>query len=56
LREDLPTLAERGNEGAPCLYRIRFDDGWESDVFEDELLTSREDFHRPDPPKVLTPA
>ena len=43
-------FVERGEAGASLLYRVRFDDGLEWDVFEDELMTSRDHFERPDPP------
>ena len=42
---------ERMQDGCPNIYRVRFADGLEWDVFEDELLTSPEFFTRPDPPK-----
>lgn len=44
------TLAERGVEGTPLTYKVKFADGLEWTVFEDELMTSREGFFRPDPP------
>jgi hypothetical protein len=43
----------RATAGEPCVYRARWDDGFEWDVFEDELVDSPGDFCRPDPPKVL---
>ena len=55
LADEIPTRQERAYEGCPCLYRVRFEDGLEWDVFEDELLDSPEEFTRPDPPRVLTP-
>ena len=51
----LPTFAERAAAGMQLVYRVRFQDGLEWDVFEDELLRSPSDFQRPDPPK-RTPA
>lgn len=42
--------AERYESGHQLLYRVRFQDGLEWDVFEDELLQSRDGFTRPDPP------
>lgn len=42
-----PTLMERGEAGHPITYKARWDDGFEGDVFEDELLTSA-DFYEPD--------
>lgn len=35
---------ERLNDGCPLIYRVRFSDGHEHDVFEDELMSSRELF------------
>lgn len=34
------TPEERGDNGQPTVYRIRFGDGYEDDAFEDELLDS----------------
>lgn len=51
VRAEAPTMAIRGTEYAmPCMYIIRFIDGHEAGVFEDELMTDRADFFRPDPP------
>jgi uncharacterized protein (DUF1810 family) len=36
------TFLDRGEEGSPHIYRVRWDDGSEGDVFEDELLTAPE--------------
>ena len=47
------TAAERGEQGVPLTYRVRFEDGLEWDAFEDELLTSADGFVRPDPPHVV---
>jgi hypothetical protein len=49
---------ERIESGVLIGYLIRFADGFEADVFEDELLDSREEFSRPDPPErpKTTPA
>jgi len=44
------TIQERGEAGHCLLYRVRFDDGLEWDVFEDELMDDQEQFCRPDPP------
>jgi hypothetical protein len=30
------------------MYKVRFDDGFENEVFEDELVKSPEEFYRPD--------
>jgi hypothetical protein len=45
------TPEERGNEGCPRVYRVRFADGFEADAFEDEVLTSPAQYTRPDPPQ-----
>jgi len=37
--DEMPTIAERSEEGVPLTYRVRFDDGVEGPAFEDELLT-----------------
>jgi len=34
------------------MYSVRFDDGFEYDVFEEELVASPKDFYRPDYRKV----
>jgi hypothetical protein len=34
----------------PKLYTVQFDDGLVCDVFEDELMESKDRFYRPDPP------
>lgn len=44
------TLRQRGENGHQLLYRVKFDDDAEYDVFEDELLDSQSEFERPDPP------
>ena len=44
------TFAERADAGCQVVYKARFDDGLEWDVFEDELLDSKNEFERPDPP------
>lgn len=44
------TFEERADAGEVLTYRVRFDDGLEWTVFEDELLTSKDDFCRDDPP------
>lgn len=41
---------ERYENGMLLLYRVKFDDGLEWDVFEDELLDSQGEFQRPAPP------
>lgn len=52
LRADQPTIIERGEDGSPCLYRVRFAGGAEYDVFEDELLTDPAGYERPNPPST----
>lgn len=52
LLDELPTLVERGEAGEVLTYRVRFADGLEWDVFEDELDTTKENWCRPDPPVV----
>ena len=47
---DGSTMRERGEAGAPRAYRVRFRDGLEHTAGEDELMTSRRGFYRPDPP------
>lgn len=44
------TFEERCASCTQLLYRVRFDDGFEHDVFEDELLDGQDGFERPDPP------
>lgn len=48
------TLIERCENGMCCCYIVRFDDGLETTVFEDELLNSPEQFCRPDFPSEVT--
>ncbi len=50
---DFTTFRQRAMEGMQILYRVRFPDGLEWDVFEDELLDNPSQFTRPDPPKKL---
>lgn len=45
------TFRQRADNGQQALFRVRFNDGVEWDVFEDELDTSKSFFERPDPPK-----
>lgn len=44
------TRAERDDAAMPFTYTVRFDDGLEWAVFEDELTADRADWYRPDPP------
>jgi hypothetical protein len=48
---DIKTLEERCECGCPIVYKIRFQDGFEGDAFEDELLDSEDEYYRPDPPE-----
>lgn len=45
------TPNERGDNGHPAMYSVKFDDGFVADIFEDEIMNSQSDFFRPDPPK-----
>ena len=47
------TRTERDEAACSMIYRVRFDDGHEADVFEDELLDSITEFCRPNPPQHL---
>ncbi len=42
----------RSENGAPRVFRARWADGFEWDIFEDELLDDPTEFCRPDPPKL----
>ena len=45
------TFMERGHNGEPRVYRVKFADGLKWDVFEDELMTSPRHYSRRfDPP------
>jgi hypothetical protein len=46
------SFEERSESGHPLVYRVVFhSDNFIGTVFEDELLSSKDDFYRPDPPK-----
>ena len=45
--EPKTTFNQRCHEGIQCLYRVRFSDGYEDTVFEDELLDATDQFCRP---------
>ena len=45
------THGERMDGGMVLVYQVRFDDGLEWSVFEDELLTDPSEFERADPPR-----
>lgn len=47
------TIEQRHEAGMPKVYRVRFSDGHEGAVFEDELYTSAEYWHRDNPPAAL---
>ena len=60
---DVVSLVERGNgnneqerasDGCPAVFRVRFHNGTEKDVFEDELMETKEQFYRPDPPDSMS--
>jgi len=44
------TIEERCEAGMALVYCVRFPDGYEGDVWEDELLDSPEEYNRPSPP------
>ena len=47
-----PTPEERAHEGDSLSYLVEFlSDGYQDTIGEDELLLSRDEFERPDPPK-----
>lgn len=46
------SFIQRGHAGTPKTYRVRWLDGYEDDVFEDELLTDAAAFARPDPKRT----
>ncbi len=35
------------------MFHVRFADGWDYDVFEDELFDNPQQFYRPDPPRGI---
>jgi len=43
---------ERVEEGMVFVYKVKFDDGFIKEAFEDELLSSPKFYYRPDPPKA----
>ena len=48
---DIPAEQERAEAGSPFVYRVQFNDGFEADALEDELLDSPKEYQRPDPPR-----
>jgi hypothetical protein len=49
-QELLEGYLSRSEAGMPLVYRVRFSDGHEGDVWEDELFTSPVGYSRPPPP------
>ena len=49
---NMPSAKERREEACPLVYRVKFDDGFVGDAMEDELMDSRKQFNRPNPPKM----
>jgi hypothetical protein len=47
------TFIQRSHAATPKVYNVRFADGLEWAVFEDELLNSTEGYERPDPPERI---
>ena len=45
-------IDERSINGQPAVYLVKFADGFKWSVWEDELLTKRSEFNRPDPPSA----
>lgn len=45
------SFQERCEAACQLVYTVRFQDGFEGDVFEDELLDSPKEYERPAPPK-----
>jgi len=44
---------ERAYNGAPAVYKVKFEDDFVGVVLEDELVNSAKDFFRPDPPQTI---
>lgn len=44
-------LQDRIEDATPRVYKIRFEDGFEGDALEDEIVDSPNKFYRPEPPK-----
>lgn len=44
-------LQDRIEDATPRVYKIRFEDGFEYDAWEDEIVDSPDEFYRPKPPK-----
>ncbi len=45
--------SERLEDGNPRVYLVEWEDGFQYDVFEDELMQSPNEFYRPDTPKRM---
>ena len=45
------TKEERLEIGEPRIYKVKFNDDFICDIFEDELLNNKSEFCRPEPPK-----
>ena len=41
----------RGEEGQPAVFNVKFADGFKYDAYEDELMSSKRSFVRPAPKK-----
>lgn len=44
-------LQDRIEDATPRVYKIKFEDGYEGDAWEDEIVDSPDGFYRPEPPK-----
>jgi hypothetical protein len=44
------TMKARLENGEPAVYRIKFNDEFIADAFEDELMVTKKHFCRPNPP------
>jgi len=44
-------IEDRIDDGYPRTYQVQFVDDFLCEVFEDELMVSPNEFHRPNPPK-----
>lgn len=51
-----PTLRDRAETAMGLMYRVRWNDGLEYDVFEDELLDCSSEFYRPNPSLAIQPS
>jgi hypothetical protein len=53
---EIPTHKARWECGQPLSFKVRFADGFESVACEDELMSSKQMFCRPDPPPKKQPS